>query len=186
MKSMVSIPISGSRLIGQNVQVKFPDQCVYCGGRAETKITIDLYDKSPARGNKVVEYTTKLDLPYCHEHAELTRQLSNTYGNHMGIIIIAAIVIAILGWVLIGISSETFLIPIAIAGIIIALGNKILVTMNPKYRDLPVLFQQGELGARVKLNTTASSATRLDFWFTNADYAKKFAVDNSADVTTVK
>jgi len=179
MKTIVSIPIYGSRHTGQIVQVDFPLQCAYCGGPAETRFRVDLYNSAPARGKKV-EYSITLNVPYCHEHAALSEQYKKQYERVMAIITIAVILIAILGWNISNMPSESFLVPVALGVAAIAVAHKILVSASPKFREIPAMWQQGALGVMIKLNVSSRAATRLDFRFSNVDYAASFARLNDA------
>jgi len=184
VKASVSIPIPGSRFAGQNVRVNFPSECVHCCGRAEEQVRVALYDSAQSRGKKV-EYAITLNLPYCHEHASLGAQYKKDYERVMAIIVIAVILIAIVGWNISDMPASSFLLPVAIGAAAIVLAHKIVVSARPNFREIPALFQQGALGVRIKLNVTRSAATRLDFFFSNADYAAKFAQLNDATVGRV-
>jgi hypothetical protein len=130
-----------------------------------------------------VDYAMTLNLPYCHEHAALGARYRKDYERVMAIIVIAAILIAIVGWNISDMPASSFLLPVALGAAAIALAHKIVVTARPNFREIPALFQQGALGVRVKLNVTRSAATRLDFLFSNADYAAKFAQLNDATIS---
>lgn len=179
MKASVSIPILGSISARQNVRVNFPAECVFCGGRAETQVTVDLHCSGQAGGKKV-EYTMKLNLPYCHEHAALGAHYRKKYERVMAIIAIAVILTAVVGWNISGMPSTSFLLPVALGAAAIALAHRIVVSAYPNFREIPALFQEGALGVAIRLNVTGSAATRLDFRFSNADYAAKFAQLNDA------
>lgn len=182
VKTSVSIPIIGSRWMSQNVQVKFPLQCVYCGRQVETQVLVDLYNSAQAGGKKV-DFSIKLNLPYCHEHAALSARYSKQYERLMTLLVIAVLLIAIVAWNISSMPTESFLVPVVFGAVAIALTHKISVAINPKFRDIPALFQQGALGVTIKLHVIGSAGIRLDFQFSNADYAAAFALLNDATVS---
>ncbi len=136
MKTSVSIPILGSRITGQAVQVDFPLQCAYCGGPSETRVSVDLYDSAPAKGKKV-EYSLTLNVPYCHAHAALSELYKKQYERVMAVITLAVILIAILGWNISNMPTESFLVPVALGVAAIAAAHKILVSAYKRFGTSP-------------------------------------------------
>ena len=187
MSTKVNVPIRGLAEMGQKIEAKFPQRCIYCGGPVETQVLVDVSGGKQAH-HRSVSYSAHLLLPYCLEHAAVNQR----YKKLMAIIGIPLFLIVFIGWFFLmmpfgslvkNLPGNIVLLPLifpCIGNLILGLGaivllHGILLLVVPKFRQIPSIFQDGALGVTIKMSATMYGATGLEFKFSNEEYAADFA-----------
>ncbi|MCJ7695488.1 MAG: hypothetical protein MUO40_08680 [Anaerolineaceae bacterium] len=195
MKNKVVVPITaGMDLEGrQTIPIVFPQRCVFCCGRCETYTIVDV-SGGKSVGKRSTTFSTRMNLPYCLEHADIFsryKKLLSSFG-------IPIFILVFVGWfflmmpfgdmitanVMPGI--DMIFIPLMfpcignliMAFLAISILHYLLILSNRNFRQVPFITQHGGLGVEIKLNTTMYSIEDVIFKFSNHEYASEFATLN--------
>jgi len=174
VRSRVDLPVLDSGKPFRNVNVNFPRQCIYCNKPVETWIETDVSSELQTR-NRRAYYSAKLQMPYCREHETCYQQYKRKHGVWLAVLAIVVLLLFVGGYLLTAhFTKYGFFMLLAFCVGIIAVLDKVLIYTIPRFREIPTWFQHGALGVTVKIESAISGA-RLEFNFTNKEYAAEFA-----------
>lgn len=175
---------------------QFPQKCVYCGKNPETQITINVrgskeYQQS-YKVNVTRSYNTNFLIPYCREHAELSKKnnrliivasivgglITAIAGRNAGGLITNAEGEPVSGFVNLVIALVV-LVPVGGAISYLPLRFLLLPLFNKSIRHQHGFFQiGGALGISIFFKIEPYSGSVI-FDFTNDDVAQEFSLLNS-------
>ncbi len=192
-------------MVDNKLSVYFPNKCIYCGGFAETtkSIKVTVSDKYSSQRGQVITTRTlsrsiNISVPYCQNHAELSKQNEATlyrlfgYGLLLGLLIGFIIILSqtTLGDFL----STTFssfsgfmwgsaftIAPAIAGGFLLMWSPKVLPFLfkNKTLRHQPSFFSHhgGDLGINLDFSKERDT---LRVEFANLEIAQEFAYLNNA------
>jgi hypothetical protein len=180
----------------QSLSCKFPPSCVYCGQLSQTQFPVAIRDSKTYRMNHRVDVTqtfqTQLPVPYCTEHANLSKR-NNTVRNYAGLA--GALIFSIIWIINAGVfNADTSDVPPwwLLAGIVLfglaPIGYLVFFSLSkyilaPFYKSIPHQFGWfsggGALGVAINLEITPTGGN-LIFQFSNDNYAREFSMLNGS------